>query len=210
MQEAPGNVAKLVEHLRGINNPDKQGAAIQGLSTAADAVYQLNRHRIDRAININIVDKNYNYKDFRNVPKEVDQWNKSYRKLKTLLLLGNSETGKTALAKSLMQNPLMVSIKEDLKAFDRLVHDGIIFDDFCLEGMKKQDMIHLFDLENARTIDVKFSQARIPCKVERIFTSNEKLEKFLGYKQMGDVPHELMRRIVACVIDKDMRRTEHE
>lgn len=208
LEEAPNLVVKLVEHLRSIKNPDKQRLAIKGLSTAADALYRLNKDRIDRAINIHVGDigNNYQYCDFKNVPKEVTDWDKKHRKLKALLLLGKSETGKTSLAKSLMQNPLIVSIKEDLKYFDRSVHDGIIFDDFSLEGIKKEEIIHLFDLETTRTFDIKFSHARIHSSVDRIFTSNLKPEEFLGYKQMKDVPHELMRRIVFCWIENDMRK----
>lgn len=206
LDEAPGNIVKLVEHLRGIKDEDKQALAISGLSTAADALYRLNKGRIDRAINMRDINGvKYEQCNF-NIPQEVMEWNEKYRKLKALLLIGKSETGKTELAKALLKNPLFVSIKEDLKHFDPVVHDGLIFDDFSFNSMKKEDIIHLFDLENSRTFDVKFSHARIPFKVERIFTSNKSLNELLGYQQLEEVPNELMRRVVVCAIDADMRK----
>lgn len=205
MEEAPGNVAKLVEHLRGMRTPAEQKNAIQSFSTAARALYMLNKGKIDKAIQINIGNTYNNYKECQfNLPKEYLQWKKEMHS-KSLLLLGASNTGKTSLAVAAFMNPLIVSDLNSLKDLND-EHDGIVFDDVIFRKLEREQKIHLLDLEQRRSFNVKFGTAAIERRVPRIFTSNLAENEFLGFIEAEEIPQELKRRYIFCLVTNDLRK----
>ena len=51
-------------------------------------------------------------------------------------------------------------------------HDGLVFDDFNLQGLKPENAIHLLDMELPRSFKIRYSNVEIPANMPRIFTSN--------------------------------------
>jgi Geminivirus Rep catalytic domain len=88
-----------------------------------------------------------------------------------LWLKGPTGTGKTEYAKTLFTRPILVSNMEDLKKLHD-THDGIIFDDMSFKHWPRETQIHLVDLENDRTFNVKYGSVTIKRGTPRIFTSN--------------------------------------
>ncbi|PVV02091.1 hypothetical protein BB560_003465, partial [Smittium megazygosporum] len=80
--------------------------------------------------------------------------------------LRKSSTGKTSFAKLLFKNPIVVRLLEDLKKLS-LLHDGIIFDDMNFADADREDQIHLLDVEEDSSFDVKYASATIPKHLPR-------------------------------------------
>ena len=204
LDEASGNVLKLVEHLR--SNKDEKGL-LSNLSSAAEATYAYHKERIDKAVNVNVVRSGnvhqYSACNF-NLPPEYLEWQKS-RERKALLLLGKSCTGKTSLALASFKNPLLVRDLNTLKKLDNS-HDGIVFDDVIFATLKREQKIHLLDVEHETGWNVKFGTVEIRSMLPRIFTSNEDVHGFLGYLETMDIPEELKRRYICCIVEKDLRK----
>lgn len=91
---------------------------------------------------------------------------------KTILIWGPKGTGKTEYAKAQFKNPLLVSHIDDLKGLSR-DNDGIVFDDVSFTHWPRTAAIHLCDMENPRSINVKYGTVTIPMGTKRIITSNE-------------------------------------
>ncbi len=91
---------------------------------------------------------------------------------RSLVLIGAAGIGKTEWAKSLFTNPLFVTHMDDLKHFDGTWHGGIIFDDMSFEHLPRQAQIHLVDIDNPRSIHVRYGCAHIPAHVKKVFTTN--------------------------------------
>lgn len=113
----------------------------------------------------------YELKDFPWEP--ITDWTKSH------IFWGKSGIGKSQFAKAHFKNPLMVSHKDHLMAFDAKEHDGIIFDDMNFQGdsegkgaMFAEAQIHLVDQDDNRQIHVRFHYAEIPKNTKKIFTTN--------------------------------------
>lgn len=93
------------------------------------------------------------------------------RTKKALWLRGPTNTGKTEFAKAQFMNPLFVSHIDDLKKL-KPTHDGIVFDDMSFKHLPREHQIHIVDLANDRSINVKYGSVTIPRLTPRIFTSN--------------------------------------
>lgn len=91
---------------------------------------------------------------------------------RSLLVVGPPKIGKTEYAKLHFERPLFVTHKDNLGEFDPQRHDGIIFDDMDFSHWPRSAQIHLLDVDNPRTIDIKFGTATIPARTRKIFTSN--------------------------------------
>lgn len=124
-------------------------------------------HRgLERAVyfhNLPIVDRPYTMEHFSEPKMDLS---------KSVVLHGPSGIGKTQFALAHFTNPLMVSHKDDLATYERGFHDGIIFDDMCFAHWPRTVQIHLTDMDQPRSIDIKYGRATIPAYTPKIFTTN--------------------------------------
>lgn len=90
------------------------------------------------------------------------------------VVIGNAGIGKTQWALSHFNDKgaLFVTHLDDLKAYDEMRFDGIVFDDMCFTQQPLQSQKYLLDWEDDRTIHLRYSNARIPAKTRKIFTCN--------------------------------------
>lgn len=118
------------------------------------------------------------YNLFQRVPVAVKEgpwkWNlpASFTWSQSLVLTGVSGIGKTEWAKSMFPNPLFVSHMDDLRHFDANWHGGIIFDDMGFNHMPRTAQIHIVDIDNPRSIHVRYGVAHIPAGTKKVFTTN--------------------------------------
>lgn len=162
-------------------------------------LYALQGHNIElnlRQLETANANKNESF-TFISIPS-VDRWFTRYKSKRALWLVGKPGLGKTEYAKSLFDNPLLVSHMDKLKQFKRGIHDAIIFDDMSFRHWPREPAIHIVDLGNDRDINVKCSMVTIPASTPRIFTSNR-------YIWPDDDTGALNRRIWTVRIDEDIR-----
>jgi len=116
-------------------------------------------------------DNNVKYKleDFKELPFV---WNR----MKTLVLTGPPDTGKTSLALALLPECLFISDLDDLREYNSGKYKGIVFDDVCFQKcarpMAREQQIHLFDMAHPRQIRSRYQNAKIPANTPKIITSN--------------------------------------
>lgn len=91
---------------------------------------------------------------------------------RSLLLTGPPNIGKTEFAKAHFRSPLFVTHRDNLGDFDPEQHDGIIFDDMDFSHWPRSAQIHIADVDNPRSIDIKYGTATIPAHTPKIFTAN--------------------------------------
>lgn len=97
-------------------------------------------------------------------------WNKS----KSLILWGDSNSGKTSYAKALIgKNYLFIRHIDGLKSFEPGVHEGIIFDDMSFAHWPRESQIHIVDMDDESQINVKHGHVVIPAGTLKIFTCNK-------------------------------------
>lgn len=89
----------------------------------------------------------------------------------TLIMWGESGTGKTTLALNLLPKALIVSHMDDLRNLSPK-HYGIIFDDMSFTHIPREAQIHLLDWDLARSIHIRYGCAHIPKHTPKIFTTN--------------------------------------
>lgn len=86
------------------------------------------------------------------VPEEILNWKTNLSDKTALILHGPSGTGKTEFCKSLFKSMnLEVIFIRDINALGKLdigENVGLIFDDISLHNRTREELIHLFDLEN--------------------------------------------------------------
>lgn len=93
--------------------------------------------------------------------------------IKSLVLIGESQIGKTEFAKQHFPNGcLFVSHIDQLKDFNANKHQGIVFDDMTFVHMPATAQIHLVDFDNDREIHLRYVTAEIPAGTPKIFTIN--------------------------------------
>ncbi|OMJ15150.1 hypothetical protein AYI70_g7460 [Smittium culicis] len=136
-----------------INNPQKLEAAIKYLKTSTGSP----------------VDPNYKFYD---VPK-IRDWN---RLKQCLWLFGPRDLGKTAYARSLFKNPLVVKSLDTINLL-KYDNDGIIFDDMEFSKLSREQTIHLLDIETSSPVYSNRSRKEylIRTGLPRVFTSNVKI-----------------------------------
>jgi len=91
---------------------------------------------------------------------------------RSILLTGPPNIGKTEFAKAHFRSPLFVTHRDNLGEFDPDQHDGIIFDDMDFAHWPRSAQIHITDVDNPRSIDIKYGTATIPAGTRKIFTAN--------------------------------------
>lgn len=111
--------------------------------------------------------------DLRNFDEAmINDINTLFQDPKTLILWGDSGTGKTTIALNLLPKALVVSHIDDLKNLN-LNHEGIIFDDMAFNHIPREAQIHLVDWDLPRSIHIRYGTAYIPAKTPKIFTTNQ-------------------------------------
>jgi len=92
---------------------------------------------------------------------------------KTLVLCGDSGTGKTTWAKIHAPKPsLFCSHIDELKSFRVGFHKSIIFDDVDFNHYPRTSQIAIVDFDNPRQVHCSHSCAKIPSGIYKIFTCN--------------------------------------
>ena len=184
------------------------------LGEKAQAMMMLHKNRIN-----NLIFKptnHYNNFNFNlvGVKEDLEAW-KQLMFEKTLFLWGRSGSGKTSLAKSFFEYPLVVTCRESFKSLEHW-HDGIIMDDVTWKELSKgaggqeEAIIKLIDIEHDRDVDVKYGKVKLPRRMPRVITTNKSPIQWFGYVKEGVIPKEIERRIMQVEVTKDMRKIPEE
>lgn len=90
------------------------------------------------------------------------------------VIVGQSGCGKTSWAKYNAPKPcLFVTHIDDLKHFKSSTHKSIIFDDMDFKHLPRTAQIHIVDVNDGRSIHVRYGTAYIPAGIRKIFLANE-------------------------------------
>lgn len=100
------------------------------------------------------------------------KWAHNFLYDKSVILWGAAGIGKTEYAKYLLPNALFVSHMDDLGGFNSH-YDGIIFDDMSFIHLPRTAQIHVLDIDNQRSIHIRYKTATIPAHTKKIFLTNE-------------------------------------
>lgn len=100
---------------------------------------------------------------------ELFTWDRT----RILILSGDTNTGKTTLATSLLPKALFVRHMDRLGDL-REGHDGIIFDDMSFKHYPDEAQIHVCDTAMTSDIHIRYRMANIPAGTPRIITTNKK------------------------------------
>lgn len=100
------------------------------------------------------------------------KWAHNFLYDKSVILWGAAGIGKTEYAKYLLPNALFVSHMDDLGGFNSH-YDGIIFDDMSFIHLPRTAQIHILDVDNQRSIHIRYKTATIPAHTKKIFLTNE-------------------------------------
>lgn len=96
--------------------------------------------------------------------------------VKSLILWGPPGSGKSSMAKAYFKDglpPLWVTDLDDLPPlFDTKVYGGIIIDDIDFYKYARKTQLGILDVEEPRSIKIRYVLARIPPGVKKIFTTN--------------------------------------
>lgn len=129
-------------------------------------------------------------------------------KTKSLILHGQSGTGKTELAKSIVKHigkkPVLIRDINILGHENINTDTGLIFDDISLRDVSREVKIHHLDTENESQIRVLYKVVRIPKNTIRIFTTNV-LENLVCEPFSNSIPSEIARRVSIVEIKKCMQ-----
>lgn len=90
----------------------------------------------------------------------------------TLLLYGATNLGKTALAKALLPNALLVRHLDKLREYSSGGYSGIILDDMAFLHVHDEGQIALLDRDEDTQVHVRYTVAEIPAGTPVIITSN--------------------------------------
>lgn len=149
----------------------KNGATLKQLweeHTAVMVKYEKGIKRAHTELTRTISNPEYTIEEFKMNPEDFTCLGE-----KTVILWGESGSGKTSLAHALMPTALIVSHMDDLAEFDPSIHEGIIFDDMDFKHFPRTAQIHLSDCAFDRSIHIRYTTAKIPKATKKIITTNE-------------------------------------
>lgn len=99
------------------------------------------------------------------------RWSHNFLFDRSIILWGEAGIGKTEYAKYLLPKALFVSHMDDLGSFNE-DYDGIIFDDMDFRHLPRSAQIHITDVDNNRSIHIRYKIASIPAHTKKIFLTN--------------------------------------
>lgn len=148
-------------------NTIKEGVSKKKLwETHPETMMKFHRgaYEMMKVIHAETVKSRFELNDFHWKP--ITDWSRSH------ILWGEAGIGKTQFALAHFKNPLFVSHIDDLAGFDKTEHDGIVFDDMDFGHMPRTAQIHIMDIDEPRSIHIRYGCARIPANTRKIFTTN--------------------------------------
>lgn len=130
-------------------------------------------------------------------------------KSKAVVLHGVSGTGKTAYALAHFKKPFMVSHVDQMKNWNSLIYDGIVFDDMCFSHWPVSTCIHILDLEFQREIHCRFTNGIMPAGFPRIFTTNLSYGSLFNFEHANEEQcNAMLRRMYKIFIDQPLFNKE--
>lgn len=90
---------------------------------------------------------------------------------RSTLVYGPSGCGKTQYAMAHFTKPLLITHMDDLSRLST-DHDGIVFDDLDFRHHPFSNVINLLDVDEDRSVHIRYLTAIIPAGTPRIFTHN--------------------------------------
>lgn len=87
------------------------------------------------------------------------------------LLVGETNLGKTSFALAHFEVPLDVTHMEDLLNLNQQ-HTGIVFSDLDFRHLQPSVVLNLLTIDSTTSVNVRYTTARLPRGMPRIFTSN--------------------------------------
>jgi hypothetical protein len=84
---------------------------------------------------------------------------------------GGSGLGKTQYALS-HGSPLRVTTMDDIRKFNPLIHDVIVFDDIDFKPVIRSVLLQCIDWDENSSVDLRYTPAMIPKHTKKIFISN--------------------------------------
>ena len=109
--------------------------------------------------------------EFKRPPVLCPDW-------RVLFLNGPTGCGKTAFARALLPEAVVVRHRDQLRDCD--FSKGVIFDDFDVGHWPPTAVIHLLDWEEPSGIDVKHAHVVIPPRTRKIFTHNCTFDRWVS------------------------------
>lgn len=117
------------------------------------------------------------------------------------IVWGGQGLGKTQWSLAHFRNPLLVSNVEEIKRFNPIKHDGIVFDEASFTHMPREIQIAWIDQEIRRGLRVCHGYKSIPKRTPKIFVTN------IDQGQCFDLLAEgIRRRFTRVHFDKDYRK----
>jgi hypothetical protein len=139
-------------------------------------------------------------------PKSLLHWFNTLSTKTTLILVGQSDFGKTqaisAYLKFLDHRVLRVSNIDTLKSFDSNLHTAIIFDDFNWTKINRAAKIQLFDKDTVSDVKVIYGLSRIKPETLKIIICNN-----LGHilhDEQNNLNLALVRRVSVVYLDQTL------
>lgn len=148
---------------------DSYKTAMEHLKQYAPRDYTLNLSRIEYALKKHFeplpLPASFALEDFTQDPLNLDEV--------AVLLTGPAGAGKTQFAMAHFEAPCLISEIDDLRdKFNPELHDGLVFDDMSFTHWPPESVIHLLDMEEDRSIRVRYRNVTIPAYTKRIFCHN--------------------------------------
>jgi len=161
------------------------GRATLGVSKIVDKLSLANdRYKNETAIMKNAI---YPIRSYRKLPQLIHAWFRySWSEGRTLILHGPPGTGKTELAKTLMDSLglsfHLVKKRLDLRELRPLYHEGIIFDDVDMTEFTVEELDSLFSQHKQFYMRIFYMDVDFSAKMPKIITTTC-IEEFLKIKK---------------------------